>query len=145
MSVGIGRQNIIILLWNKEAVQFHFWKYINTNQTFILNAHRPFICSVELHRKRHWSTLNPLMRGKGSIGNENIPPSPLGEKQSHTKPIILLLQTSYTDVSSNFRTASSIRRHSEIWRAEDKAVLNKIRTYSYSFICPKGKRCFTFV
>ncbi len=26
--------------------QLHFWEYINRNQTFILDSHRPFICSV---------------------------------------------------------------------------------------------------
>jgi hypothetical protein len=43
MSVGTGRQNIIILIWKQH---FHFWEYINGNQTFILDSHRPFICSV---------------------------------------------------------------------------------------------------
>ncbi len=47
MSVGNGRQNIIILFWK---YQFHFWENINGNQTFILDFHRPFICSaVTLH------------------------------------------------------------------------------------------------
>jgi hypothetical protein len=32
MSVGAGRQNIIILFWK---IQFHFWEYINVNQTII--------------------------------------------------------------------------------------------------------------
>ena len=31
MSVGIGRENIIILFWK---LQFYFWDYINGNQTF---------------------------------------------------------------------------------------------------------------
>jgi hypothetical protein len=44
MSVGIWRPNILILFW--EAAQFHFWEHINGNQTFILDSHRPFICSV---------------------------------------------------------------------------------------------------
>jgi hypothetical protein len=27
-------------------MQFHFWEYTNRNQTFILDSHRQFICSV---------------------------------------------------------------------------------------------------
>jgi hypothetical protein len=41
MSVGIGRQNIIILFWNNDAAEFHFWEYINGNQTFILVGFSP--------------------------------------------------------------------------------------------------------
>jgi hypothetical protein len=41
-------QNIIILFWKYKAMQFHFWEYIYRNQTFILDSHRPFICSVKL-------------------------------------------------------------------------------------------------
>jgi hypothetical protein len=44
MSVEIGRQNIIIL--EITTAQFHFWEYINGNQTFIVDSHRPFICSA---------------------------------------------------------------------------------------------------
>jgi hypothetical protein len=33
----------------EKKKQFHFWEYINGNQTFILDSHRPFICSVELN------------------------------------------------------------------------------------------------
>jgi hypothetical protein len=47
MRVGTGRQNIIILFWK---YQFHFWEYIKGNQTFILDSHRPFICSVAASR-----------------------------------------------------------------------------------------------
>jgi hypothetical protein len=43
MSVGTRRQNSIILFWK---YQFHFWEYINGNQTFILDSHGHFICSV---------------------------------------------------------------------------------------------------
>jgi hypothetical protein len=43
MSAGTVRQNIIILLWK---YQFNFWEYINGNQTFILDSHRPVICSA---------------------------------------------------------------------------------------------------
>ncbi len=34
------------MFWNNEALQLHFWEDINPNKTFILNSHRPFICSV---------------------------------------------------------------------------------------------------
>ena len=43
MSVGTGRQNIIILFWKQ---QFNFWENLNGNQTFILDSHWPFICSA---------------------------------------------------------------------------------------------------
>jgi hypothetical protein len=43
MNVEIGRQSIIFLFGINRAVQFHFWEYINRNQTFILDSHRPFI------------------------------------------------------------------------------------------------------
>jgi hypothetical protein len=43
MSVGTGRQNIIILFWK---YQFDFWECIKGDQTFILDSHRPFNCSV---------------------------------------------------------------------------------------------------
>jgi hypothetical protein len=42
MSAGTGRHNIMI--WKYK---FHFWEYIHGNQTFILDFHRPFICSVD--------------------------------------------------------------------------------------------------
>jgi hypothetical protein len=48
MNVEIGRQNIIILFGNNEAAEFHFWEYINGDQTFLLDSHRPFICSTLL-------------------------------------------------------------------------------------------------
>jgi len=42
MNVEIGKQNIIILIFgNNAAAQFHFWEYLNRNQTFILDSHRP--------------------------------------------------------------------------------------------------------
>jgi hypothetical protein len=29
--------------------QFHLWEYINGNQTFILDSHQPFLCSVYVY------------------------------------------------------------------------------------------------
>ncbi len=43
MSVGTGRENIIILFCKQH---FYFWEYINGNQTFLLDSQRPFICSA---------------------------------------------------------------------------------------------------
>jgi hypothetical protein len=48
MNVEIGRQNIIILFWKEQGSQFHFWEYMTQKQTFTLDSHQPFSCSVYL-------------------------------------------------------------------------------------------------
>ncbi len=62
MSVGIGRQNIIILFWNNEAAQFHF---ICSPQPFYLLIFYPLklncFCSTILwfiHKLRYSTTLH---------------------------------------------------------------------------------------
>jgi hypothetical protein len=45
MRVKLGDRTLKFSFGNNKAAQFHFWKYINGNQTFILDSHRPFICS----------------------------------------------------------------------------------------------------
>jgi hypothetical protein len=62
MSVGTGRQNMLILVFLKITV--HFWEYINGNQTFILNSHRPFICSVPIAHLRGMDKLTVHMQGE---------------------------------------------------------------------------------
>ncbi len=42
----LGDRKFKFCFGNNEAAQFHFWENINWNQTFILDSHRPFICSV---------------------------------------------------------------------------------------------------
>jgi hypothetical protein len=45
--------------------QFHFWEYINWNQSFILDSHRPFICSVwkePLCKKMSECAVNELLK-----------------------------------------------------------------------------------
>jgi hypothetical protein len=47
MSIGIGRQNIIILFWKQEGCTVSFLGILKWEPvTFILDYHRPFICSV---------------------------------------------------------------------------------------------------
>ncbi len=41
----LGDRNLYFCFGNNEALP-HFWEYINQNHTFILDSHRPLICSV---------------------------------------------------------------------------------------------------
>jgi hypothetical protein len=43
---------------SKEDVQFHFWKDINGNQTFILDSHWPFLGS---EKYKMYSSLHTLI------------------------------------------------------------------------------------
>ncbi len=45
----LGDKILQFYLRNNEAAQFYFLEFINWNQAFILDFHRPFICSV-FHR-----------------------------------------------------------------------------------------------
>jgi hypothetical protein len=38
--------NSVLEIRRLHSAQFHFWEYINGNQTFMFDSHRPFICSV---------------------------------------------------------------------------------------------------
>ena len=47
----LGDRAFYFWFGNDETAQFYFWEYIKRNQTFILDSHRPFICSVFLYQK----------------------------------------------------------------------------------------------
>jgi hypothetical protein len=42
-----GKFHLSISFLGIARPQFHFWEYINGNQTFLLDCHRSFICSVQ--------------------------------------------------------------------------------------------------
>jgi hypothetical protein len=44
----LGDRTLWFCFENNKATQFHFWEYINWNQTFISDSHQPFICSMRL-------------------------------------------------------------------------------------------------
>ncbi len=53
-------RTLLFCFWNSKDEQYHFWEYINRNQTFILDSHQPFICSacsVTLFRIRNFAVL----------------------------------------------------------------------------------------
>ncbi len=43
-------------------ITLYFWEYINENQTFILDSHRPFICSAGSTVSSHLTFWPPLQR-----------------------------------------------------------------------------------
>jgi hypothetical protein len=48
----LGDRKLPFFFWKycNRTEQFHFSEYINRNQTFIMDSHRPFICSVNVCR-----------------------------------------------------------------------------------------------
>ncbi len=61
---------------NKEAAQFHFWEYINGNQTFILDFHRPFICTVSAGNATQCSAFPVTASGRLRIIPTMVAPPP---------------------------------------------------------------------
>ncbi len=57
-----------------EITQFHFWEYIDWNQTFILDSHQPFICSAGIKVQLFWLGLglSPL---PGLLRPSHLPPA----------------------------------------------------------------------
>jgi hypothetical protein len=52
-------------------INVHFWEYINGNQIFILDSHRPFICSVGWY-----CACQEKGRGKGAAADLAAPTRP---------------------------------------------------------------------
>ncbi len=51
----LGDRLLSLCFGNSEVLQFHFWKYLNWNQKFILDSHLPFI----------WNRLQFIFHWKG--------------------------------------------------------------------------------
>jgi hypothetical protein len=62
-------------------ITFHFWEYINGNQTFILDSHRPFVCSADRRDRtvKHPSFcigILPVLSGEDVPGHDEPGPRP---------------------------------------------------------------------
>ncbi len=42
----LGDRTLYFCFGNIDSAQFHFWEYINRNQTLIMDSQQPFICSA---------------------------------------------------------------------------------------------------
>ncbi len=68
---------------NNKSAQFHFWEYLNRNQTFILDSRWPFICCVDLYVRNymsvssyklpwHWAVRSAYALGKKEDWKSNL-------------------------------------------------------------------------
>jgi hypothetical protein len=77
MSVWLGDRKFKSCFGNKEASQFHFWEYTKGNLAFILDSHRPFICSVYISGQHTVLVQSSIDRGNITFGRM----SPLAGKR----------------------------------------------------------------
>ncbi len=123
MNVEIGRQNIIILFSNNEATQFHFWEYINRSLTFILDSHRPLICSAFISKPLNfrWNICAALALEDYTVNLTSHYLADLNPDFTKLSGVYIIYSTNKNTLSSFYRLSKRIiDRQPRSWRNKYK-------------------------